>query len=354
MKTRLDAIKTYELDESDINFGIERLSDQLLQAWEGMAQVSLPKAYKEVEKIVIIGMGGSALGAQLLRNGWLSELRLPVEIINNYTLPAHVDAKTLVILSSYSGNTEEILEALKLARKTKAKLFVIATGGKLKSAAVRYKIPHYIFDPGELAPKPRLAVGFSLGAMTGLVSALGFMKLTKEKKEEMLAAMEEVVSVSSMHVKEKKNPAKTVAAELHGRALLIVAADHLIGNAHVLRNQIHETAKQYCHFLPLPELNHHLLEGMSHPKSAIENMTVLMIRSELYHARTKKRFDITAGVFEEQGARVVEYDAGGPSKEAEVGEVLQWGSFLAYYMAMMNDLDPGEIPFVDRFKAELG
>ncbi|MDA0208231.1 MAG: hypothetical protein O3B64_02375 [bacterium] len=354
MKTRLDAIKTYELDESDINFGIERLSDQLLQAWEGMAQISLPKSYRDVENVVIVGMGGSALGAQLLWYGWLDQLSVPVEIVNNYTLPAHVGSKTLLVLSSYSGNTEEILEALKQARKTKAKLFVIASGGKLKSAAIRYKIPYYCFDPGELAPKPRLAVGFSLGAMTGLMSALGCVKLGKDAKEEMLMAMEEVVSVSSMHVKEKKNPAKTVAAELHGRELLIVAADHLIGNAHVLRNQIHETAKQYAHFLTLPELNHHLLEGMSHPKLAIENMTVLMIRSELYHARTKKRFDITAGVFEEQGARVVEYDTGGPSNEAEVAEVLQWGSFLAYYMAMMNDLDPGEIPFVDRFKAELG
>jgi glucose/mannose-6-phosphate isomerase len=145
-----------------------------------------------------------------------------------------------------------------------------------------------------------------------------------------------------------------VAKECAGRPLLIIAAEHLVGNAHAFQNQVNETAKQICHYDTLPELNHHRLEGLTNPKGTFKGYTVLMVRSGLYHSRNQLRFDLTADVFEKLGAKVIDYNCGGGSRLEEVAELLQFGTFVSYYMSMLNKVDgPEKTPYVDWFKEKL-
>jgi len=165
--------------------------------------------------------------------------------------------------------------------------------------------------------------------------------------------MQDVAHACAMSEPTKNNPAKTVAIELKDRAVFCVASEHLVGVAHMLSNQINENGKQLADYYEIPELNHHLMEGLTYPKGLVRRFTVLMMDSELYHPHNQRRYELTAQVFEKQGAKVIEYQSGGGSRLEELGEVMQFGSFVSYYTSMLNRVNPKDIPFVDWFKAEL-
>lgn len=350
----LDNTKTYTThDVADIAFGVERLSQQMKAAFEGTKEVKMPKAYSQVEKVLVIGMGGSSLGAHIIKTGLAHRLKMPIELLRGYKVPAWVDKKTLVILSSFSGGTEEVLYAAKQAKDKKAKMAVIASGGKLASLARRQKYPAYLFKPGDLAKEPRLGLGFSVAGVLGLLEVAGVVRLTKKEKMNWISAMAEVVDSCALDVPAEENPAKQVAEAIKGRPVFIIGAEHLVGIAHVLQNQIHETAKQFAQYHELPELNHHLMEGLTFPKTLFNKFTVVMLKSSYYHKQVQKRVPITAKIFEKLGAEVIEYEARGATRFEEVAELLQFSSFTSYYLAMLNKVNPVDIPHVDWFKKEL-
>lgn len=347
----LDDIKTYKkYDKQQITSCNERLPEQVTLAWEEASLIKAPAAYKNVSQIVFVGMGGSALGAQLIENVFCKELKVPLEIIRGYTLPHYVNRNSLVILSSFSGSTEEVLYAAQEAAKRGAKLFVITAGGKLAAFAKRKKIPAYIFEPGELAKQPRLGLGFSMIGVLAFLNRVGLVRVSTADIRRMRQAMDDVIDSCALDIPTKDNPAKIVAENLQNRAVIIVAAEHLVGNAHTLSNQINETGKQFATYLELPELNHHFLEGLTTPKSFFSRFSVLMLRSKLYHPRIQKRFDITSRIFERQGGEVVDYQANGKDQLEECGEILQFGGYVSCYLAMLSKVDPYSLPWVDELK----
>jgi len=351
----LDSHKTYAaLDASDIRFGIEHLPEQIRIAWEETRELDLPEAFKRASSVVVMGMGGSALGPHMLVTAFFDRINVPVTIVNGYSLPAFVDKKTLVVLSSFSGSTEEVLAAGDEAVKCGAMIFAICAGGELAKRATKRKWPMYQFDPGELAKQPRLGTGFSLAGMMGLFERAKFLKVAGAEIDRMRIAMGEVIDSCAVDVRSKENPAKTVAKSLADSVVLIITAEHLVGVGHVLANSINETAKQFATPFVLSELNHHLLEGLTYPKTFAPKTVAFIVQSALYSERMQKRVKITADMLEEQGIAVVDYVTSGNEKLEEVGEVLQFGSFVSYYLAMKNGVKPEEIPFVDAFKEKMG
>ncbi len=351
----LDSHKTYAtLDTSDIRFGIEHLPEQIRIGWEETRDLVLPESFKRATSVVIVGMGGSALGPHMLTSAFFDRLKVPVTIINGYSLPGYVDKKTLVVLSSFSGTTEEVLAASDEATKRGAMIFVIAAGGDLAKRAVKHKWPMYQFDPGELAKQPRLGTGFSLAGLLGMLERTKLLKISGAEIDRMRIAMGEVIDSCAVDVPSKENPAKTVAKSLADSAVIIIAAEHLVGTAHLLANSINETAKQFATYFTLPELNHHLLEGLTYPKTFAPKTVAFIIQSGLYNTRTQRRVNVTADMLEEQGIAVVDYVTSGNESLEEVGEVLQFGSFVSYYLAMKNGVKPEGIPFVDAFKKAMG
>ncbi len=350
----LDDQATYQTyDKTSIGKELANLSSQFQTAWSGTRQMEIPEHYQDVTSIVIIGMGGSALGPHILSSCMADIIDVPITITRGYTPPGSINKDTLVILSSFSGSTEEVLAAAEDLKTKECLLVAITTGGALAEFANTENIPLYQFDPGALKHSPRLGTGFSLMGVTGILERIGKINFTESHLEAITTAADEVAKTCAPDIKTDQNPAKQLAQSLKDRALLITAADHLTGNAHVLTNQINETAKQYAVYHEIPELNHHLMEGLSHPKDFFQNFTVLSIESDLYHPRNTRRVDLTKEVFQKQGATIQAYKPTATSKKAQVAELLSFSGYLSYYMAMQNQVEPESIPFVDWFKKEL-
>lgn len=351
MKSKLDQEKTYlKFDKEEISYGIDHMPEQFHEVHEQALKLNLKGDYKN---IVVFGMGGSHLAPRMVKAVLSGELEVPFEIISDYNVPAYVGEGSLVILSSFSGSTEEVLEAAHKVMKTSAKVVVICTGGPLAEISKNNDLPLVQFEPGDLAAQPRLGVGFSFAGTIGILEAAGLADFGTKKLQQMTVAMADVIAGSHLEIPADENPAKIVAEELNGRAILIVAAEHLIPNAHILQNQIDETAKQFALHLELPEINHHFLEALTFPKKFFNKFTVLMMRSNLYHQRTQKRFDITAEILEKQGGQVIDYELQGKTVHEEAAEALQFGSYVSYYMGMLNGVEPQFIPFVKELKKKM-
>lgn len=350
----LDSAKTYtHLDPDGIGYGIEHLAEQVRMAWHDTRTLRVPPSYRRARNVVVVGMGGSALGPEVLLHAWGKRIPVPVVIVRGYTLPSWVSRETLIVLSSFSGTTEEVLAVAEEAHRRKLKAVVMTTGGELAERAVQAKWPAYVYAPGDLAKEPRFGMGFTMTGLLGILQAAGLTKAQDGDMRRLRSAMGDVLDTSAADVPTDENPAKTVAEALRGKPVLIFGAGHLVGNAHVFRNQLNETAKQFATYVALPEANHHLLEGFTFPKGFAKTTTAVMVRSSLYHERVQKRFDVTADMLERMGVQVVDYVAGGKDALEECGEVLQFTSFVAYYLGLLNGINAAKMPFVDELKKKL-
>lgn len=350
----LDNQKTYaKFDPNEVGYGIEHLAEQVRIAWHDTRTLRLPATYRRSKNVVVVGMGGSALGPEVASHAWCKKLPVPVTIVRGYTLPSFVSRDTLVVLSSFSGTTEEVLAVADEVRRRKLRVVVMTTGGALADIASEQGWPMYRYMPDDLAREPRFALGFTMLGFLGLLHAAGLVKITDGDVRRLRSAMGDVLDTSAVDVPTDENPAKTVARALQGKPVMIFAAGHLTGCAHVYANQLHENAKQHAVWFTLPEANHHLLESLPFPKGFMKTTTAVMLRSSLYHERVQKRFDITADMLEKAGVQVVDYLASGKDTLEECGEVLQFTSFVSYYLGLLNGANVSAMPAVEEFKKQL-
>ena len=333
---------------------IESVGLQCQQAWSEVKKIKIPPAYRRVKNIVINGMGGSALGGHVIVSLFQKQLRVPMHVINSYTLPGWVNRDTLYILSSYSGTTEEVLATFAEARRRHAKLLVICAGGQLGKLAKKFKIPAYIFEPRfNPCNQPRMGLGYSIIGQVALLRQCGLLSVSEGEFQSAVASVHAWHAKFGAKVPLKKNPAKKLASELVGRIPIIMAAEHLSGNAHILANQLNENAKTFSAYFLLSELNHHLMEGLHFPRANRTMLRFVSLESGCYFPTMAKRFAITKKVLQKNRIKYSAYATRSRAAFAEVLEVLLFGSYANYYLALANKLDPSPILFVDYFKAAL-
>lgn len=325
---------------------IGRMHEQLAEAWKQAQAIRLPASYRAIDRVVVMGMGGSALGAHVVRSTFADQLTVPIEVVNGYRLPGTANSRSLVILSSFSGTTEEVLTAYKAAKQKKLKMFVIAAGGELAKRARRDKVSGYFFNPKDLAPQPRYGTGFMMMGIVGALRSLGFLKLSEAEVKAVVAHL-------------KKNTAraaqgKKIAKMLINRLPIVVSSEQLEGAAHVFANQMNESAKHFAALFTIPELNHHLMEGLTFPKSLIKQMTFVFVESKLYSLRVQKRYGLTETVVKKNGARVVRVALNGKTALEQAFELIQLGGYVTAEMARLVKVDPEKIPWVEWFKKQMG
>lgn len=334
---------------------IESLGLQCQQAWEEAGKIAIPRRYRTVKHILINGMGGSGLAGHVIESLYGDKMRVPFKVINSYTLPGFVNQETLYVLSSYSGTTEEVLATFKAARRRRAKLLIICAGGRLATLARRHRLPAYVFEPRfNPCNQPRMGLGYMLAGTLGLLAKAGLLAMNEG---EVKGAIRQILSGHRLYgarVPFKRNKAKQLARAWQGRAPVTVAAGHLSGNAHILANQINENSKNFSNYLLISEMNHHLLEGLRFPKLNRHFLSFLFIESGRYLPRIQRRFAITKKILKWNRMAVWQYRAHSSSKLSQVVEVLLFGSYVNFYLAMLNGIDPSPIPFVGQFKKELG
>lgn len=333
------------LDPKNVLGSVEMFLDQCEQIWQEAKKLQFPKEYSEIQNIVICGMGGSAFGGYVTSALFKDSLKVPLVSNNDYHLPGFVSASTLVILLSYSGTTEEVLSCFKEAKSRKTLISGITIGGKLAKGLQKDDTPFLLFDPKfNPAGQPRLAPGYMV---LGLIGILNKLEMVSVSDQEVGQAISEVKNIQD----KIKADAKKLAEKIQGSIPVIFAAEFLSGNAHIIRNQFNETAKSFASYSLLSELNHHLMEGLKNPLD--KKLFVLFLFSDLYSDRIKKRVELTKDVVGKNGVLFDEYRAGGSTKLSQVLNVLSFGGYLTYYLAMLYGQDPSLIPWVDYFKKQL-
>jgi len=323
---------------------IEALPEQVLVGWRTATAVRFPSRKKPSE-VIVTGMGGSALGADLIRTAFADRLSVPFSIVNGYTLPAWIGRDSLVILSSYSGTTEETLSCAKQAIKQHARVAVLTTGGELLELARKYKWPFVLIDEAtNPSNQPRMAIGSAAFALAGLLDKAGVIKITERDISTLVSFLKKTST---------QGAAEDLAGRVEQKMLLLIAAEHLTGASHVINNQINENAKQLSTYLALPEIDHHLLEGLSYPNGAKKQLLALFLQSDLYHPQNKKRVQLTADLFAEQGIESLIVSPEGKTRPEQALQSIQFGSRLSLALARRHGIDPEPVPNVARLKRKL-
>lgn len=347
-----DQIKA--LDKSKILDSVESLPDQILDALEQTKDFTLPENYKSFKNVVVSGMGGSALGAHIIKGLFKEELKVPFEVVSHYALPGYVNSDTLVLLSSYSGTTEETLSSAQDAKDKGAKIMVITSGGTLATLAAANNWPIYLmkttFNPSN---QPRLAIGYAIAGQLVMFAKAGLLSDQHEalgKTAENLKGMIKRLAPESSD----NNTAKLLAYAAFEKHIIFSAAEHLVGAAHVFNNQVNENSKALTSEWHLPEFNHHYMEALSYPKSNRETTIFFLFNSSLYHERVTKRFVITDALLNSKEYETQVIQATAPTKLEQVFEIIQLGEFVTTYLPILYRIeDPGPVPNVEWFKAQM-
>ena len=337
-----------QLDTLNMLREIDNLPDQLASAYQLGMQLDLPP-WTDVRRVVIAGMGGSAIGADLLASYCASLAPIPVFVHRDYGLPLFArGAETLVICSSHSGKTEETLDAFEAARKAECRIIVVSTGGELAKRARENNIPAWTF---EHSGQPRAAVGFSFGLLLVMFQRLEFLPDQKEALDDALAFMKRSQERIKADIPAVKNPAKRYAGQLMGRWVTIVASDFMTAVAHRWKGQINEIAKAGANFEILPEADHNALAGTMHPQEVLNPHTMtLFLRAPSDHPRNRLRSDLTRKAFMLEGMNTDHVDARGHTPLAHMWTLILFGDYVAYYLAMGYGVDPTPVQVLAEFK----
>jgi len=349
----LDNTSVYrQLDKSGMLIHLHGFSEQCQKAWEKVLKFDLPLQYTKISNVVIVGMGGSAIGGDIVRRLALAESKLPVWVHRDYGLPAFVDESTLVIASSYSGNTEETISAFTESLKTPAKKLVITSGGKLKHLAENESIPVFVVD--YQAP-PRAAFPSNFVPLVGIFQKLG---LLGDKSADLQEAVDILKKLSRDFIENKpsaSNPAKQLAAKLRGRVAVIYGAEILSEVAQRWKEQFNENSKAWAFSESFPELNHNAVVGYEFPPEAKEKIFVLMMRSSSLRPQNLLRYEITAKLLDKAGIAYKFAEARGKSALAQMMSLVLLGDYASFYLAILNEVDPSStdaINFVKQYLAK--
>ena len=348
----LDAPDIYErLDPAGLYGRIAALPSQIDEAWHAARVLELPDAFRAAERIVVLGMGGSGIGGSLLRALALDlGARTPVDVVRGYELPAFVDERSLVIASSNSGNTEEVMSTFGAARVAGAKCIAITTGGRLLAAARESGAPGLTFA---WAREPRAALGWSFASLLAICGRLGLMPDVEVDVVPALAEMRALVTQIGRDVPEASNPAKQLARRLSGKLPVFVAAQALAPVAYRWRTQVNENAKSWAMADELPEMNHNAPLGYGAPANVAAAMHVVLLRQASIHARTSRRVDLTLEQLRAAGVAAEVIDVPGSSVLAQMLWAIQLGDFVSYYLGLLYGVDPSEMRALEWIKSRL-
>lgn len=347
----LDDLTTLSsLDPQNMYTQIAALPEQLNQAWQLGA--SLPLAgMRNIRQVVLSGMGGSAIGADLLASYCASACLIPLIVHRDYDLPgwAH-EEHTLVIVSSHSGNTEEALSGYQLALQRGCRTLAITTGGKLAHLAQEAQQPLWIF---EHKGQPRAAVGFSFALLLAALVKIGLLPDPTEEMQGAIQSMRAQQELIRAEIPMARNPAKRLAARLVGRWVSVFGSGLLSPVARRWKGQISELAKAWAQFEFLPEANHNTLAGILNPTNLFNQSISIFLQSSSDHPRNQLRSELTRQTFLSEGLNTDIFYAQGETPLAQLWTTLHFGDYAAYYLAMAYEVNPTPVEAIENFKQEM-
>lgn len=340
---KINSFITFDLGVIKITMDklIAEFPDNILKALEIASKSSLVQPKNELRNIVVCGMGGSGIGGKIIGQWFSDQLRIPFTSIQDYKLPAFVDKHSLVIASSYSGNTEETLAAVQKALEVKAHIVAICSGGKLFDLSKRENFDAIVVPGGK---PPRAALAYSL---VQLVNILIQLKLVNKESMNDFKISADYLEKNSVAIKKE---AKEIANFIGEGTPIFYSSSDFEGIAIRARQQLNENAKTLCWHHTIPEMNHNELVGWS---GGTPNLRPIFIQNKSIHARNLFRFNVSKDVMKEKCNGVYTFSTIGDTKIQESLYAIHLLDWASWYLSQLKKEDPMAIPVIDYLKGEL-
>jgi glucose/mannose-6-phosphate isomerase len=304
----------------------------------------------ELRNIIITGLGGSAIAGDLIRSFTYDEIKIPVFINRNYSLPNFSDKNTLVIVSSYSGNTEETISAYKEAIANKCRIICLTSGGEIERIARKNK-NICIKIPGGL--QPRCALGFSFFSLISIFNEFGFIS---NKSKEIKSTIEVIKKGSKVYsdLNTEKSPAIKLAAAIKGKLPIIYSSADILDVVNLRwRGQISENGKILAYGNLYPEMNHNELVGWNLNKNILKNTVVFFLQDKSDNDRVKLRMKITKDIIKNYTSNIISVESTCESKLERIFDLIYLGDWVSYYLAILNGTDPTPVKVIEELKQNL-
>ncbi len=350
-----------KINLDDINLLRERDPDGMLETLAGLPEqceealrlgreAPLPSLKKEPRQVVMAGLGGSAIGGDLVREVVAREARTPVLVCRDYALPAYINEETLVFLTSYSGNTEETLSAYEAAGKRGAARLAITTGGKLAERAQRDGVPLVRVPAGF---PPRSALGYLFLPALFILGRLGLVALPEDNGElvGVLRKLREELRPASPRA---RNRAKDLTLRLYGRVPVVYGATHTTEVAATRwKGQFNENSKCLAYWNAFPEMNHNEIVGFEAPPELLRALFLICLRDASDHPRVQARMEITKRLLKDRVAGISEFWGEGSSLLVRLLSLIYLGDYTSVYLALLYGINPKPVAVIDYLKQEL-
>lgn len=320
---------------------IDAFADQLKEAMAIGQSANLKPSDRNITSVVITGLGGSGIGGKIVSQLVAGEAKVPFTLYSNYDLPAHVGPSTLVIASSYSGNTEETLGALEDALAKGAEVACITSGGKVLEICQEKGLNHIVIPGGN---PPRTMLAYSLTQQFYLLKNYGIISNNFE------ADLEATQLRCANDKDEIKSAAKELTDKLHGKRVVIYSEAEYEGVGVRFRQQLNENSKELCWHHVFPEMNHNELVGWGGGSDVI---SVVLFRNEDDNSRSQVRMDLSKGIWARYTPHVTEVWSKGDSMIEKSLYLILLGDWVSYYLAEKKGVDPIEIEVINYLKGEL-
>lgn len=349
----LDSLESYKkLDESDMSSILLDFAQQYEKAYRLAKTFAAPQEFRRAKNIVISGMGGSAIGGDLLRSLFAGMCPVPIVINRNYSIPEFVNEDTLFIAASYSGNTEETISAFEAAVEKRAMIMSISTGGKLEAASKEVGAPCFSIPVRGI--QPRCAFGYLFMPMMAFLSELGFIPDNADDIEEAVTLISDAALRLSPDIPVEDNEAKQIAQAVYDKLPVIYASQNYFDIVAMRwKGQFNENSKAMAFHNVIPEMNHNEIVGWGIPADMTRRCVAIFLCDDADSQKIRKRISIARDLIAEE-AHVITVQAQGASPVAKALYLIYVGDFASYYLAVLNDVDPTPIARISLLKSRLG
>lgn len=337
------------IDSGGMHELIATLPEQAREAWAAGQAWEIPNSLGTPGRVVVVGMGGSAIGADVVAALAARSSAVPVHVWRGYDPPV-MDDRTLVVACSFSGDTEETLSAFRGTLDRPGMRLAITTGGRLTKLAEEGG--HPLFRYGWDGP-PRTAFGYGLLPLLAILGRLGVLPVEPGAVETAIDGLAEAARDWAPTAPEQQNAAKQLARRLAGRMPVIIGADFLDVAAVRWARQVNENAKQWAFADALPEADHNLVVGFGSPAELLERLHVVLLDAVPAHERNRLRVRLTAQQLAAAGVPHEIVLVGGETMLDSLLRACYLGDWTSFYLAMLNETDPVATQAIDELKAQL-
>ena len=317
---------------------------QVINAWNNKIDLSNLKKNK-YSTIVYCGLGGSSISGDLLVDYLSGELSIPFIVVRGYDLPAGVNKDTLIIISSYSGNTEETISCFNQALKKNCKIVAITSGGKVEQEAIKYKIPLIKIESGF---QPRYALYLGFFSLLKLMQEIGFVN-----EDQLVKKIIDLLSKRGEELSKENSRAVYIAEQLIGFIPVIYSAGFLSSAAYRFKCQINENSKLHAFHHILPEMNHNEIIGYESYKEKQLNAKVIYLLDKDYLPQLLKRFNILKELLSNQKLDILSLESSENDKKVRIMDLIFLCDWISFYAAVLRGYDPSEIDFILEMKKRL-